>query len=380
MGSSVPTSVITTNTHNNSEEKGVEDILQYFIEPVFPKGKCLDASSDKQKDFNPEMFPNLPTDLSITKVTKIKGQINKKAPAEVMNHNGRTPKVGKDETEISFGVKRPRVLDIKDNHSAKRQKKETGSSLEIIPLTNTYVKDSTDPNCLDCKLILPRRKNEKAKIVFTWGMVVEIDRKVFNSLEQTIVDKNPGSQRSSKRKVESAKIVKKDSKRKRESSNKNAKKGTQNDIQIATGNEPVLANQENSIQAQDVHDDAPKDMPMIVTSSSNENEENSENENIQETKQPLLSKNPTGSTFFPFIPLSVPNTTKAPFSSLSPISSIQSPKSLPTFTILPFFTCRAAQTAINCEQAFILYKTESRKMMKAKKHLQYLMIIVIKSL
>jgi len=325
--SSVPTSVITTNTHNNSEEKGVEDILQYFIEPVFPKGKDLDASSDKQKVFNPEMFPNLPTDLSITKVTKIKGQINKKAPAEVMNHNGRTPKVGKDETEISFGVKRPRVLDIKDNHSAKRQKKETGSSLEIIPLTNTYVKDSTDPNCLDCKLILPRRKNEKAKIVFTNGMVVEIDRKVFNSLEQTIVDKNPGSQRSSKKKVESAKIVKKDSRRKKESSNKNTKKETQNDIQISTVNEPVLANQENSKQVPDVHDDAPKDMPMIVTSSSNENEENSENENIQETKQPLLSKNPTGSTFFPFIPLSVPNTTKTPFSSLSPISSIQSPKS-----------------------------------------------------
>jgi len=322
--SSVPTSVITSNTHNSSDEKGVDDILQYFIEPVFPKGKDLNVSSDKQKVFNPEMFPNLPTDLSITKVTKIKGQINKKAPAEDMNHNSRTSKFGKDETEISFGVKRTRVLDSKDNDSAKKQKKETGNSLEIIPLTNTYTKDSTDLNCLDCKLILPRRKNEKAKIVFTNGVIVEIDRKVFNSLEQQIVDKNPSSQKSSKKKVESAKIVKKDNRRKRESSNKKTKKETQNNIQISTANEHVLANQQNSKQVPDVQDDTPKDMPMIVTSSSNENEENSKNENIQETKQILLPDNSTSSTFFPFIPLSVPNT---PFASLSPISSINSPKS-----------------------------------------------------
>jgi len=323
--SSVPTSVITSNTHNNSDEKGVEDILQYFIEPVFPKGKDLNASSDKQKVFNPEMFPNLPTDLSITKVTKIKGQINKKAPTEDMNHNTQTPK---DETKISFGVKRTRALDSKDNDSAKRQKKETGSSLEIIPLTNNYAKDSKDPNCLDCKLILPQRKNEKAKIVFTNGMVVEIDRKVFNSLEQKIVDQNPGSQRSSKKKVESAKIVKKDNRYKRESSNKKTKKETHNDIQISTVNEHVSAKQQNSKQVPDDQDETPKDMPMIVTSSSNENEQNSKDENVQETKQMLLHDNSTSSTFFPFIPLSVPITIKAPFASLSPISSTNSQKSL----------------------------------------------------
>merc|ERR1711862_232416 len=94
------------------------------------------------------------------------------------------------------------MSDIKDNTPAKRKKKDTGSSLEIIPLTKTLVKDSPDPNCLDCKLILPRRKTEKAKIVFTNGMVVEIDRKVFNSLEQNIVGKNPGSHTSSKKKVQ----------------------------------------------------------------------------------------------------------------------------------------------------------------------------------
>jgi len=89
-----------------------------------------------------------------------------------------------------------------------------------------------------------------------------------------------------------------------------------------------LASQQNSKQVPDDQDDTPKDMPMIVTSSSNENEQNSKNENVQETKQMLLHDNSTSSTFFPFIPLSVPITIKTPFASLSPISSTNSQKSL----------------------------------------------------
>jgi len=267
--SSVPTSVITSNTYNNSVEPEVNNILQYFIEPVFPKYKDHKPSSENQKAFNPEMFPNLPTDLSITKVTKVKGQISKKAPAEDMNQDSRMQKNNQNETEMSFGVKRPRVLDIKDNTPAKRKKKDTGSALEIIPLTKTFVKDSPDPNCLDCKLILPRKKTEKAKIIFTNGIVVEIDRKVFNSLEQNIIGKNPGSQTSSKKKVERAKVEKIDKKRKRESSNKRRKKENQNDVQISAINEQVLPNQQNR-KVPDGQDDTPKDMPMIVTSSNEE--------------------------------------------------------------------------------------------------------------
>jgi len=325
--SSVPTSVITSNTYNNSVEPEVNNILQYFIEPVFPKNKDHKPSYENQKAFNPEMFPNLPTDLSITKVTKVKGQINKKTPAEDMNQDNRMQKIGQDETEMSFGVKRPRVLEIKDITPAKRKKKDTGSSLEIIPLTKTFVKDSPDLNCLDCKLILPRRKTEKAKIVFTNGMVVDIDRKVFNSLEQNILGKNPGSQTSSKKKVERAKVEKNDKKRKRESSNKKTKKETQNNVQISAINEQVLFNQQNRKEVPDVQDDTPKDMPMIVTSS-NEDEEHSKNENIQKTEQWILPSNPTSSTSFTLIPSSVPLTIQTPFASLTQISSTQSPKYL----------------------------------------------------
>merc|ERR1719317_1649919 len=160
-----------------------------------------------------------------------------------MNQDNRMQKI--DETEMSFGVKRPRELDIKNNTPAKRKKKDIGSSLEIIPLTKTFVKDSPDLNCLDCKLILPRRKTEKAKIVFTNGMAVDIDRKVFNSLEQNILGKNPGSQTSSKKKVERAKVEKNDKKRKRESSNKKTKEENQNDVQISVINGQVLPNQQN---------------------------------------------------------------------------------------------------------------------------------------
>merc|ERR1719317_195439 len=209
--SSVPTSVITSNTYNNSGEPEVNNILQYFIEPVFPSKKDHKPSYENQKVFNPEMFP----------------------------------------------------------------------------LTKTLVKDSPDLNCLDCKLILPRRKTEKAKIVFTNGMVVDIDRNVFNSLEQNILGKNPGSKTSSKKKVERAKVEKNDKKRKRESSNKKTKKEDQNDVQISAINEQVLPNQQNRREVPDVQDDTPKDMPMIVTSS-NEDEEHSKNENIQKTEQWIL--------------------------------------------------------------------------------------------
>merc|ERR1719317_866488 len=206
-----------------------------------------------------------------------------------MNQDNRMQKI--DETEMSFGVKRPRVLDIKDITPAKRKKKETGSSLEIIPLTETFVKDSPDPNCLDCKLILPRRKTEKAKIVFTNGMVVDIDRKVFNSLEQNILGRNSGCQTSSKKKVERAKVEKNDKKRKIESSNKKTKKETQNDVQITAMNDQVLPNQQNRKEVPDVQDDTPKDMPMIVTSS-NEDEEHPKNENIQKNKTMDFTKQP----------------------------------------------------------------------------------------
>merc|ERR1719347_1612107 len=232
-----------------------------------------------------------------------------------------------DETETSFGLKRPRVLDIKDITPAKRKKKDTGSSLEIIPVTKTLVKDSPDLNCLDCKLILPRRKTEKAKIVFTNGMVVDIDRKVFNSLEQNILGKNPGSQTSSKKKVERAKVEKNDKKRKRESSNKKTKKENENDVQISAMNKQVLFNQQNRKEVPDVQDDTPKHMPMIVTSS-NEDEEHSKNENIRKTEQWILPSNPTRSTSFTLIPSSVPLTIQTPFASLTQISSNQSPKYL----------------------------------------------------
>merc|ERR1711976_159424 len=41
-------------------------------------------------------------------------------------------------------------------------------------------------NDIDCKLVLPKRKEVKAKIVFNNGMFVEIDRKLFNCLEQKL--------------------------------------------------------------------------------------------------------------------------------------------------------------------------------------------------
>jgi len=190
--SSVPTSVITSNTNNKPKVQGVDNVLQFFLKPIIQRES---VPSDNQIPFNPtQMFPNLPMDLSITKVTKMKGQSNQKTPTED-NLEQSSQKDFQDRAQISCGVKRSRLVDVKDTEEAKRQKKDNCSSIEIIPVKHTKVKSkiSTGPECLDCKLILPKRKNEKARIVFTNGIAVEMDRNIFNSLEQTIVKKTPNS-------------------------------------------------------------------------------------------------------------------------------------------------------------------------------------------
>jgi len=314
--SSVPTSVITSNTNNKPK-------VQFFLKPIIQRES---VQSDNQIPFNPtQMFPYLPMDLSITKVTKMKGQSNQKTPTDD-NLEQSSQKDFQDRAQISCGVKRSRLLDVKDTEEAKRQKKDNCSSIEIIPVRDTKVKSkvSTGPECLDCKLILPKRKNEKARIVFANGIAVEIDRNIFNSLEQTIVKKTPNS-RESVKKVESAKIGKADNRRKKESSK--TKKQSTNKIQTSIINEHVSMSIENSKQARDELDERPKDMPMIVTNNSNEDDESSKQTNILEKRQISLPNNLISSKVFSLIPSSVISTT-ASSASLSSISSSQSPKSI----------------------------------------------------
>jgi len=322
--SSVPTSVITSNTNNKPNKvQGVDNVVQFFLEPIFQRESL---PSDNQIPFNPtQMFPNLPIDLTITKVTKIKGQSNQKTPTE-KNMEQSSQKEFQDRAQISYGVKRSRLLDVNDSEEAKRQKKDNCSSIEIIPVKHTKVKSkvSTGPECLDCKLILPKRKNEKARIVFTNGIAVEIDRNIFNSLEETIVKKTPNS-RESVKKVESAKIGKSDKRRKKESSK--TKKQSTSKMQTSIINENVSMSIENSKQARDELDERPKDMPMIVTNNSNEDDEFSKQANILEKRQISLPNNLISSKVFPLKPSSVISTT-APSASLSSISSSQSPKSI----------------------------------------------------
>eukprot|EP00092_Neocalanus_flemingeri_P104852 GFUD01134342.1.p1 GENE.GFUD01134342.1~~GFUD01134342.1.p1 ORF type:complete len:169 (+),score=50.28 GFUD01134342.1:73-507(+) len=48
---------------------------------------------------------------------------------------------------------------------------------------------------IDCRLILPGKKEDKGRIVFASGLYVEIDREVFRNFEQKVLDEKPEYQK-----------------------------------------------------------------------------------------------------------------------------------------------------------------------------------------
>jgi len=253
--SSVPTSVITTNTNTALGEQRIGNILQYFKQPDFLQAadRYVPPKPPRTKNnlSHSEMFLNLPMDLSITKVTKINGQVSETEDVTVSNKM----KVPDDDTKQVYGVKR--LADGVDDNRAKRLKKDKGGFLKTMSCDDEkvepMVKNSSgpDPDYLDCKLILPRENNEKARIVFTNGMVVEIAREIFNNLEENIFENKLMSKTINKKKGARAKTD-----IKLEISKKKPKKQSHKDAQKSAPTEKAL-------------DKNPKAMPMIVKNNNN---------------------------------------------------------------------------------------------------------------
>ena len=135
--------------------------------------------------------------------------------------------VTRDVSQKSRGVKRSVVIENEGKTQTKKFKKDTESSIEIIPIKgqkdfkiDSQIENIKETNDVDCKLILPRRKEEKARLVFTNGMLVEIDRDLFNNFEQNIVDKNTKCKTNSKKTDKSAKNVTGDFRREKNISRK----------------------------------------------------------------------------------------------------------------------------------------------------------------
>eukprot|EP00092_Neocalanus_flemingeri_P031226 GFUD01033918.1.p1 GENE.GFUD01033918.1~~GFUD01033918.1.p1 ORF type:complete len:237 (+),score=68.55 GFUD01033918.1:87-713(+) len=113
---------------------------------------------------------------------------------------------------------------------------------------------------IDCRLILPRKKEDKARIVFTTGLYVEVDRDAFRTVESKIYREGPEQQKMRKNPLQAAKNLNSDFKsirRKKAISRKISKKP--NSFISAT------VDSEQNESEKDICDKQTKDMPMIVT-------------------------------------------------------------------------------------------------------------------
>merc|ERR1711874_34586 len=287
--SSVPTSVITTNTNTNTvieEDEGIDKILQYFM--------CKPPS---QKEDDSQR--SLPLDLSVAKVpegstlvprTVVNGEYlyenRKRKSDEIPCEKAdicitkKPSKASKTEVEGSNLKMFERGKSLKyDNKHGKGKEETTGKQFVINPrFDDSVVKNKKEKenikvspenpelenvklgNNFNCKLLLPRKTEQKAKIVFPNGLYVEIDREVFDTLEQNILKKTPQHDKTLKKTTPQ---VKNDPNEKKRTRQKNAKK--QSSIQQSS-KKKSFSNKSLKSTANVAHcDSKPKDMPMIVS-------------------------------------------------------------------------------------------------------------------
>jgi len=356
---SVPTSVITTNTYIENkltQDQGIDNILQYFIQSDNQK---VHPPSNSKSIIPSEMFPNLPMDLSITKIPRRSCQRGKEAADIDMKTNGEEQK---DTPQTSYGTKRTATNEIKENIKTKRQKKETKSSIESSPIRKAKESKSgstsTGQDDINCRLILPRNKEENAKIVFNNGMAVEIAREVFNSLDHNLFDKKSDRQTSSKKKVERPEVETKNHRRKKASPRIQPLKPPHNEIPKMK----VLDTKKIPKSITDELDKKPKDMPLLETNNNTDEEMNQistllpTSTSTNPIPPAIISSNPPSpmKTFKPILPItSTPQQITPP---PSPPSSASSPSSPPGLHKLPSIVSKPSYYA----------KCESRKVLKVK--------------
>merc|ERR1719481_799560 len=209
--SSVPTSVITNNTSTSvtvKGDQGIDNILQYF------RGPHQTLATDNTQG-------NLPLDLSVRNVVEGSSPLPKsldtgicnlgirkrKRDENPLNENGNLLYVGKRQiVALRNKAATLRFEEKKPEHKAKVEKVKERDT-EIIMKKNQELDDNQvknkkenekkkvlpetaqcdklkNGNDFACRLVLPKKREEKAKIVFPNGLHVEIDRNMFHTLEQ----------------------------------------------------------------------------------------------------------------------------------------------------------------------------------------------------
>jgi len=281
--SSVPTSVITNNTSTSvtvKGDQGIDNILQYF------RSQNQTMATDNTQGI-------LPLDLSVRNVVEGSSSLPKSLDTGICNLGIRKRK--RDENPLNengnllYDGKRQMVAlqnkaatlrfeEKKPEHKAKVEKVKERDT-EIIMQKNQELDNNREKNKKEnekkkvlpekaqcdklkngndfaCRLVLPKKREEKAKIVFPNGLHVEIDRSMFHTLEQQILGKR--QKISTKTASQNRNASKRQKKIQRSDKKKQAPLANPGKLKTDLKKSPKF------VPHIEKYDTKPKDMPLIV--------------------------------------------------------------------------------------------------------------------
>jgi len=267
--SSVPTSITTNNTNTSitmKEDESLDNIFQYF--------KCK-PQTDKDDDQR-----NLPLDLSLGKVSEgskllpktvetrgiqLKRKRDENSSKEAANVLKKQVIIQTDVQGSNFRMEESnleqerKLKKLKEGNIGKQdyELSEIGANIRTETKNeNLYLDELGKGNDFECKLLLPKRRGQNAKIVFPNGSHVEIKRSLFAGLEHQISEKKHRSKEKFPLKD------KENSKRKGKAQTRDAKDQDSRSKQV--GIQLDLTDSPYSNLNKGLCDIKPKDMPMIV--------------------------------------------------------------------------------------------------------------------
>jgi len=408
LTASVPTSVITANTsirNTTEKDEGFDSIITYLMNrsngsPQVIKRDTLQVCGEKNALDLPSICNDLPLDLSITRVLpssrnesatiKEASAISRKRQREdqsseeleisIKKKSLGIPKIHKEADYISrkrSDINKPEENHVSLTHQNTIEGQKIPNGLEVIKIKNQSSQENQknvqqiNGNDIDCKLVLPKRKEVKAKIVFNNGMFVEIDRKLFNCLEQKLRKEKFEEKKKLTNKVQHSRQGnrKKETARRKEKQNELTKLATDIPSEIRT------QTRERSQEAEEITTSKPKDMPMIIYNDTEDEKTPKENIIAKDTNsyQPSSRMTPPPTpppSTSPCVLIPHPTTTSPAFQ--LPISPSSTPPLMTQSLSTPLTTtCSRTSPGLH-KLPFIVSKpsyyskTESRKAQKLK--------------
>eukprot|EP00092_Neocalanus_flemingeri_P025431 GFUD01027571.1.p1 GENE.GFUD01027571.1~~GFUD01027571.1.p1 ORF type:complete len:321 (-),score=82.76 GFUD01027571.1:49-1011(-) len=218
-----------------------------------------------------QVCPILPLDLSVARNQAGKGKVSftgrGKRQREELPDEGQMICVAKK----SFDGSRTKSNENKDEKTSfdiLQNGKEHSQAIQddqLCSKRSNLLNDSQGANqsAIDCRLILPGKKEDKARIVFASGLYVEIEREVFRNLEQKILGEKPEYQKIQSKSSINVASDSKSIRRKKVISRKRSKKQS-SIVPMAIQNKTDCEGKQNTKHIEEKCNKIPKDMPMIM--------------------------------------------------------------------------------------------------------------------